>query len=102
MDPSRVAAGNGLVNGNKFQVVDLLSDQESDIADGLVSRYPRVNVEGLESLDESEDGLSSSAEDDDNEEWEVESLFEDTLEEMGDEHLFEGGKYREIPVPKTR
>ena len=100
MDPSRVAAGNGVVNGSKYQVVDLLSDQESDIADGLVSGYPRVNINELEDLDASEDGLTSSIEDEENEEWEVESLFEDTLEEMGDEHLFEGGRYRETPVSR--
>lgn len=41
--------------------------------------------------DADDDDLDGDADDNSNDEWEMDSVIEDTLEEMGDEVLFEGG-----------
>jgi NAD-dependent histone deacetylase SIR2 len=80
MDPS-------LPNG--IPTIELVSESDSDDLDAHLVMHPRVNgVNGVHDLDaldtegdESEDGWDD-----------IESLFEDTIEEMGDEHLFDGGE----------
>lgn len=80
MDASRVP-------GNPAIVLDLTSDDESD-DNAHLTMHPRVNgvngVHDLAALDGSE------GEENSDDEWDAESLFEDTIEEMGDEHLFDG------------
>jgi len=79
-----------------YQIVDL-SDNESENTDALAG-VPRVNgvkVNGLQDLDASDDGSAEASDDDD--EWDAVSAFEETLGEMDDQHLFEGGEY-----PETR
>jgi NAD-dependent histone deacetylase SIR2 len=101
MDVSQLGAGAASVKAPGHQIINLVdSDDDSDLADALLiaQRGNGVNVPGLEVLDAS--GESGDDEDDDdddeNEDWdEVESLFEDTLEELGDESLFDRGEYSE-------
>ena len=82
MDASRAS-------GNPTIVHDLISEDESDDNAHLII-HPRVDgvngVHDLATLDGSEGDENSE------DEWDVESLFEDTIEEMGDEHLYEGGE----------
>jgi hypothetical protein len=81
--------------GNPEPPVVNIEDFSSDDSDGdaPLGLHPRVNGSGLHDLD----ALDPSEDDEDsNDEWDIESLLEDTIEEMGDEHLFaEGGKYSE-------
>jgi NAD-dependent histone deacetylase SIR2 len=104
MDVSQLGSGAASVKALGHQIVNLVdSDDDSDLADALLiaQRGNGVNVPGLEVLDAS--GESGDEEDDDNEDWdEVESLFEDTLEELGDESLFDRGEYSETPSSMTR
>lgn len=82
--------------------IDDLPGEESEADDAELAALPRVNgVDPL--LDSGEDG-SEGEDEDSNEEWEMDSLFEDTLEEMGDDMLFkepnactleEAGAYRQ-------
>jgi hypothetical protein len=78
----------GVSFGQAHQADDL-STGESDLDDAVLP-LPRVN--GVDPLIDSEEESSADEDDDSNEEWELDSLFEDTLEEMGDEHLLEGGE----------
>lgn len=86
MDTSRVSLA-------QVNPVDDLSEEESDLDDAVLAALPRVNGVDPE-LDSDEDG-SGGEDEDSNEEWEMESLFEDTLEEMGDDLLFKGGELSE-------
>ncbi|CZR60989.1 related to sirtuin 5 and related class III sirtuins (SIR2 family) [Phialocephala subalpina] len=98
MDVSRLGSGQASVKTMPgAQIIDLDSDSETEVADALetarrvgipissgVNDFEALvgNVE--QSPDEDEDGESAD--------WsEVESLFEDTLEEMGDESLYNAG-----------
>lgn len=73
--------------------IDDLPGEESEADDAELAALPRVNgVDPL--LDSGEDG-SEGEDEDSNEEWEMDSLFEDTLEEMGDDMLFKGGEKSE-------
>lgn len=100
MDVHQLGSGAAAVKGPGHQIVNLVdSDDDSDLADALLiaQRGNGVKVPGLklEDLDASE---SADEDDEDNDQWdEVESIFEDTLEEMGDESLFEKGEYPETP-----
>jgi NAD-dependent histone deacetylase SIR2 len=97
MDVSQLGSGAASVKAPGHQVVNLIdSDDDSDLADALLiaQRGSGVNVPGLEILDASgesgeDDGSNASWDD------EVESLFEDTIEELGDESLFDKGQYPE-------
>jgi NAD-dependent histone deacetylase SIR2 len=104
MDVSQLGAGAASVKAPGHQIVNLIdSDDDSDLADALLiaQRGNGVNVPGLEVLDAS--GESGDEEDEENEDWdEVESIFEDTLEELGDESLFDRGEYSETPSLMTR
>ena len=80
------------------QIVNLDSDDNSSTNDALLT-VQRVNgVNRLEALGDSE----QSDEDDEGEtgEWELDSRFEDTIEELGDEGLLGNGKYSETPSPE--
>ena len=104
MDVSQLGAGATSVKAPGHQIINLAdSDDDSDLADALLiaQRGNGVNVPGLEVLDAS--GESGDEDDEENEDWdEVESLFEDTIEELGDESLFDRGEYPETPSPMTR
>lgn len=91
MDLNQLGPEQDPLKGPGYEVLDLVSDDES-LIEGETS-YSRVNGVVLQggSLDDSEEELEAE-EDGENGEWEVDSLFEDTLEEMGDEHLFDGGE----------
>ena len=93
MEAARLGSGQPTIKLPSMNVVDLSEDEsEVDVDNALLTAHPRVNgvngVPDLDALDGSEDEEQYS----DNDEWEVESLFEDTIEEMGDEHLFDGGE----------
>jgi hypothetical protein len=94
MDAARLGSGQPTVKGPGVNIVNIPSeDDESDLEDALVAD-PRANgVKGLDELDASEDEAEGS----ESEGWEIDSLFESTLEEMGDENLFHGGEYPETP-----
>jgi len=97
MDVSQLGSGVPSVKGPGHQVVNLIdSDDDSDLADALLiaQRGSGVNLPGLEVLDASGE---SGEEDGSNDDWddEIESVFEDTIEELGDETLFERGEYPE-------
>ncbi|KAE8440895.1 hypothetical protein EG329_006341 [Mollisiaceae sp. DMI_Dod_QoI] len=92
MDISRLGSGQASVKMPGAQIIDLDSESDNDIADALVTAQ-RVGISGVNEL-EALDVLEESAdeEDADSTTWdEVESLFEDTLEEMGDESLYDAG-----------
>jgi NAD-dependent histone deacetylase SIR2 len=101
MDAARLGSGQPTIKGPSVNIVDLSSEDESDLEDALIT-HPRVNrpngANGLDAPDASED----EDEDSENEDWEIESLFEDTLEEMGDEHLFDGGEHPVTPLGMKR
>jgi hypothetical protein len=83
-----------------YQIVDL-SDNDSENTDALAG-VPRVNgvkLNGLKDLDATDDGSEEGSDDD---EWDVESVFEETLGEMDDQHLFEGGEYPETRYNMSR
>jgi hypothetical protein len=80
--------------------IDDLPGEESELDDAVIAALPRVN--GVDSLVDSDEGGSGSEDEDSNEEWEMDSLFEDTLEEMGDDMLFKGGEKSETPFQTFR
>ena len=100
MDATRLGSGQPTIKVSDMNVHDLTSEDESDVEDALLTIHPRVNgvngAQTLDALDASED------EEDSNDGWDVESLFEDTIEEMGDEHLFDGGEHPGPPKCMTR
>ncbi len=103
MDISRLGSGQASVKMPGAQIIDLDSDSDNDIADALVTAQ-RVGISGVNEL-EALDVLEESAdeEDADSTTWdEVESLFEDTLEEMGDESLYDAGESPETTMSMTR
>ena len=70
------------------EIVQGLSSDEDDSQHTHLAVHPRLNgVNGVHDLDTLEGSGDSQDEWDDSE-----SLFEDTIEEMGDEHLFDGGE----------
>lgn len=79
------------------RVIDLPSDAEEDLADAIASAKRVDGVTGLEALDAfGASGDEGEADFDDNltnddEEWELASSLEETLEELGDESLAGGG-----------
>lgn len=83
MDTTKVALA-------QVHPVEDLPSEESDLDDAVLSALPRVN--GVDPLLDSGEDDSGAEDSDSNEEWEMESLFEDTLEEMGDDMLFKGGE----------
>jgi|SRR5687768_3783084 NAD+-dependent protein deacetylase SIR2 len=102
MDVNGVGTRQSEVTTHERQVITLdSSDDEYDLQDALVT--PRVNgvsaavnglkveLEPLDASDESDDEDGVEGEDE-NDDWEIDSLFEDTLEELGDENLFDGGE----------
>jgi len=100
MDVSQLGSGAPSGKGPGHQVVNLIdSDDDSELADALLiaQRGSGVNVPGLEILDPSGE---SGEEDGSNDDWddEIESVFEDTIEELGDETLFEKGEYPETSL----
>lgn len=88
MDLSRLAAGEVGLRAPVHEVVDLVSDSESEDEPAL-PHLPHAD----DALDDEADSVEDA---DDEGAWETESLFEDTLEEMGDEHLLAGSKKRKI------
>lgn len=88
MDVSRLSSGPASVKMPGAQVIDLdSSDSESSIVDALAAK--RVGVSGVNGIDL---GVEGSGDEDEEEDWdEVESMLEETLEEMGDESLFDAG-----------
>jgi NAD-dependent histone deacetylase SIR2 len=92
MDTGRLSLGRVATKKTAGHKVAEVPEEESDSDDVLLATaLPRVN--GVAALvDSDEDGFGEEDEDS-NDEWEIDSLFEDTLEEMGDEHLFEGGEH---------
>jgi hypothetical protein len=85
MDLSRLGAGQTSVKQTVRKVIDLVSDGEEEknplkpraLSDAPVAKHEEVEYES---------GTDSSGE-----VWETESLFEDALEEIGDDRLLEGG-----------
>lgn len=95
MDAARLGSGQPTIKLPDMDVVDL-SEEDSDVEDALLTAYPRVNgVNGTPDLD-ALDAYEGEEQDSDDYS-DVESLFEDTIEEMGDEHLFDGGEYLATP-----
>jgi hypothetical protein len=93
MDATRLGSGHPAIKVPDMNIQDLTSEDESDIDDALLTVDPRVNgVNGVHDLD----ALDASEDDEDSDDgWDAESLFEDTIEEMGDENLFDGGEHPE-------
>jgi hypothetical protein len=95
MDAAMSRIGSTQALGAAYGVVDTSDDESETTADALAG-VPRVNgVNGLNSvqvkvLEASDDGSVEESEDD--EEWDIESVFEETLGEMDDQYLFEGGE----------
>ena len=87
--------GSAQAVGAPHDVLDT-SDDESEVTTDALAGVPRVNgVNGLNGvqvkiLEASDDGSVEESEDD--EEWDIESVFEETLGEMDDQYLFEGGE----------
>jgi hypothetical protein len=77
----------------QVHLVNDLPGEESDLDDAVLAALPRVN--GVDPLIDSGEDDSGGEDEGSNEEWEMESLFEDTLEEMGDDLLFNGGEKSE-------
>lgn len=99
MEVSRLSSGQASVKMPGAQVIDLDSDIEPSI-DALEMK--RVGISGVNGIDL---GVEESGDEDEEEgaDWsEVESLYEDTLEEMGDEHLLVAGKSPETRMSMTR
>lgn len=86
MDVGLLATGDASFKVPAHEVVDLTSDDTLDSQDA-VSEPPLVG-------DLNADLGSVSGTDEEIEPSESLSLLEDVLEEMGDEHLFNGGKLR--------
>lgn len=85
------ASGKGALNQPAYPVDVVESEDESSIDRELNAQngLPRVTV----AIDESDLEAAGDEEDAHNDWADVDSLYEDTLEEMGDEHLFHGGKH---------
>ena len=92
MEAGESATVDPLLRPSTVEIIDLLSDDESSIDDASIREEPvrkdaseQVNAVGedLDGSDESDDGLL----------WDCESLYEDALEGMGDEHLCYGGEW---------
>jgi hypothetical protein len=86
MDLSRLAAGQTSIKQTFQEVVDLVSDDEEE----ETALKPRALSEVPEAIHDEEVDYESGT-DDSGEAWETESLFEDALEEIGDDTLLEGG-----------
>ena len=100
MEAPRLGSGQPTIKVPDMNVHDLTSEDESDVDDALLTVHPRVNgVNGPQALDALD---ASEGEDDSSDGWDVESIFEDTIEEMGDEHLFNGGERSDPPKCMTR
>lgn len=80
MASSQAALIDSSLKAPAVEVIDLLSDKGSD--DGVKQPLDRDAL--------AKDG--ESEEDGDEEQWESESLYEDALEGLGDEHLTGEGK----------
>lgn len=77
------------------ELQSLDSDNDSTSVDKLAGDFARV--ENLEAPESSDDGAEGEG-DDDNESLEISSEFEETIQEIGDEHLFNGGKDPELSL----
>lgn len=86
MDLSQLAAGQVTIEASFKAVIDLVSD---DVKAGTEVK-PRLSSESPEANDVDNNEFESGT-DDSGEVWETASLFEDALEEIGDEKLLEGG-----------
>ena len=81
--------------GAAYAMLDMSDDESETVSDALAC-VPRVNGANgpngvpVKVLEASDDGSVEASEDD--EEWEAESVFEETLGEMDDQCLFEGGE----------
>jgi hypothetical protein len=107
MEATRIGSGQPPVNGAAMKIEALYQEDDSDSdpdsdsedldLDALVAQ-PRAQMPS--GINEIEIHTSEGEEDD----WEVDSLFEDAIEELGDEHLFNGGgEYRRVTIwPQTR
>jgi hypothetical protein len=94
MDATRLGSGQPTVMLPDMNILDV-SEDESDVDDAHLTLHPRVNgVNGTHDLDALE---ASEGEYDSDDGWEADSIYEDTIEEMGDEHLFDGGEYLATP-----
>jgi NAD+-dependent protein deacetylase SIR2 len=98
MDLSVLGAGEtaeeSVLKAPAHEVIDLTSGSESEGDEEDVATHD-LSARVAEVVEEVEDPVgagTSTGEDDDDEAWESESLFEDTIQEMGDEHLLEGGR----------
>ncbi len=98
MDLSLLGAGEvaeeTALRSRAHEVVNLTSESESDADDDVATHHLSTKV--AEAVEESQDAVTglvgTDGEDEDGDEaWESESLFEDTIQEMGDEHLLDGG-----------
>jgi hypothetical protein len=98
MDASRLDQEPVPLKAPAYQVVNLDSDDDSDLNDALLMAQRVNGVNGLDALDGSESQVSVGESDGENEEWEIDSLFEDTIEELGDESLLGGGEQSETPL----
>ncbi|RFU35328.1 hypothetical protein B7463_g963, partial [Scytalidium lignicola] len=87
MDPSGKESPQPSISGPGPEAHNSESDNDSVSVDKLAGDFARA--ENIEVPESSEDGAEGEA-DDDSENWEMASLFEDTIQEMGDEHLFNG------------
>jgi len=88
MDLSRLGPGQTSVKQTIRKVVDLVSDDEEEqnpLKPRALSEAPVANHD--------EEVEYESGTDNSGEVWETESLFEDALEEIGDDRLLEGGMY---------
>jgi hypothetical protein len=82
MDTSRLASGQRLIQTMPLELV-ISSDDESDVEDAP----PRVN--GVNGVDhEDVEGSDEESEED----WDLDSLIEDAIEELSDDQLL-AGKY---------
>lgn len=91
MDLSLLGAGHNPLQVPSHEIVDLLSDDEL-----ATSPLPASHIDEAE-IDDVLDALHEDSENaggEDDELWENESLFEATIEEMGDEQLNGGKSYQ--------
>jgi NAD-dependent histone deacetylase SIR2 len=101
MDDSRLDQEPAPLKAPAYQVVNLDSDDDSDLNDALLMAQRVNGVNGLDALDGSESQVSVGDSEGENEEWEIDSLFEETIEELGDESLLGGGEHPETPLSMT-
>jgi len=112
MDTTRFGSSPVVVKVPGPQTVSLLDSDEDSDDNALLQQAQRVNgvngVPGLEVLDASDqsgdDEDEDEEEDEENDRFDLESFFEETLEELGDEQLkeLENGEYPETPSPMAR